>query len=266
MSAPAPLLPDLERTAAQARDFLEPPARRQLVRFILGHRTRDGGFRGRGPGSDLYYTLFAVAALNALGKSIPILAIRPYLRSRIDDRDLDPAHLACLIRLCALFPMRAQTRTNLQQRLDRISADSAYDAFLMQIAAESLGHTPSAPTPPPPRAEDPTPPLAAACILHNTPADEAARLLLERAAASSGGFRATESASEADLLSTATALFALYRCAADITSVQTPCLAFIESLWRDDGGFAGCGSDPFSDVEYTFYALLSIGSLTRHES
>jgi len=85
-----------------------------------------------------------------------------------------------------------------------------------------------------------------------------------------GGFAATAQGSVPDLLSTATALFALTQVGANFDSIRRPCLDYVESLWRDSGGFAGHAADEIEDVEYTFYALLSIGCLMtaktqRHE-
>lgn len=71
-----------------------------------------------------------------------------------------------------------------------------------------------------------------------------------------------EQLNTADLLSTATALFALRKCRADFDPVR-PCLEFVESLWRDSGGFAGHAADDIEDVEHTFYARLSIDCLMQ---
>ena len=109
---------------------------------------------------------------------------------------------------------------------------------------------------------DPTPSLAAAIIV-NQPADKAAAEVLLNRACRSGGFAATGQLNTADLLSTATALFALRTLHTDLDPIRRPCLEFVESLWRDSGGFAGHAADEFEDVEYTFYALLSVGCLMQ---
>lgn len=51
----------------------------------------------------------------------------------------------------------------------------------------------------------------------------------------------------------------------ELDLVRRSCLEFIESLWRDSGGFAGHVADEIEDGEYTFYALLSIGCLTAKQ-
>lgn len=74
------------------------------------------------------------------------------------------------------------------------------------------------------------------------------------------GFAATPRAPAADLLSTATALFALRLAGGDLGPIRADCWAFAESLWDDGGGFRGFAGDGRADVEYTFYALLTFGS------
>jgi hypothetical protein len=65
--------------------------------FLAARLRADGGFRGRGEESDLYYTSFAVGALGALEKPLPA-GIAGYLRSFGDGASLDLVHLACLAR------------------------------------------------------------------------------------------------------------------------------------------------------------------------
>lgn len=74
----------------------------------------------------------------------------------------------------------------------------------------------------------------------------------------SGGFRADVTAPVPDLLSTATALFAL-RCYG-VSPLVSP-RDFIEAHWLDNGGFGATLWDEEGDVEYLFYGLLALGSL-----
>ncbi len=80
------------------------------------------------------------------------------------------------------------------------------------------------------------------------------------------GFRAGPQAPVPDLLSTAVSLYAL-RCA-DIScrNIADSCLAFVDSLWNEDGGFCGSLADTDSDCEYTFYGLLALGCLADYIS
>jgi hypothetical protein len=73
----------------------------------------------------------------------------------------------------------------------------------------------------------------------------------------SGGFGAAERVPVPDLLSTATALFALRQCG---EGPKYPARDFIEAHWLENGGFAATLLDDDSDVEYTFYGLLALGA------
>jgi prenyltransferase beta subunit len=250
----------LIRTARCSRRFLENDSRDEIARFILSRQNSDGGFRGKGAESDLYYTFFAVAGLKALGRPVPVFRLWNYVRRFGTGEELDLVHLVCLIQLRSAFPMFGKTRRRFFQSLETRRVESAYDLFLKQLAGDCLGvaRLPAAPR----RGSltDPTPVLAAAVIVSRAPDQAAIKGLLSRVCRS-GGFAATDQLNSADLLSTATALFALRTCRADLYPVRRSCLEFIESLWRDSGGFAGHAADEIEDVEYTFYALLSIGCL-----
>ena len=76
-----------------------------------------------------------------------------------------------------------------------------------------------------------------------------------------GGFMAGLSSPVPDLLSTATALLALKTADYNISELKSPHKEFISSLWNEDGGFSGHIFDDVSDCEYTFYALLALGTM-----
>jgi len=77
------------------------------------------------------------------------------------------------------------------------------------------------------------------------------------------GFLAFSGAPLPDLLSTATALHCLGEVGCDLDILKEDCLDFINTLWSDEGAFCGNWGDDKTDVEYTFYGLLSIGNLCR---
>ncbi len=86
--------------------------------------------------------------------------------------------------------------------------------------------------------------------------DEGVEYLL-RTQDDSGGYKAADITPAPDLLSTATALFIL-RCYG--LQPLFPPQDFIESHWLDGGGFAATLLDDTSDMEYTFYGLLALGT------
>ncbi len=246
----------LLQNAAASRHFLDKNSRMKLTDFIMTRQNPDGGFRGRDEKSDLYYTVFACASLKALGCSIPALKVWSYARSFGAGADLDLVHLVCLIRLRTVFPHWRTTRRRLMKQLDRHQSDSAYTLFLKLFADDFQHAAPDVPV----RISRSAPTTNLAAALMTGEQEGLAEALLGRAVAS-GGFAPVQQIGTADLLSTATALFALVQRGVNLDELHQPCFQFIESLWRDSGGFAGHVADEYEDVEYTFYALLAIGSL-----
>lgn len=252
----------LIQAAACSRRFLERNSRLRVTDFILSRQNPDGGFRGRATKSDLYYTVFAVASLKALNHPIPALKVWKYARSFGFGEGLDLVHFVSLVRLRIAFPMFKRTRRKLFRVLEGHAAESSYDLFVKLLAEDYLAEA-NFPT------EQLEVPLSgpttniASAVLVNRKKDKAAEEALLGRFVESGGFAPTSGVDEPDLLSTATALFALVGIGAKLDSIQQPCFKYVESLWRDSGGFAGHVADGFEDVEYTFYALLSIGCLIQ---
>jgi prenyltransferase beta subunit len=88
--------------------------------------------------------------------------------------------------------------------------------------------------------------------------------LLKKKMHSKGGFTIVHYENDLmmpDLLSTATALHALAVCGIDLSDIKQQCLNYVQSLWRDEGGFTSCTDDDAIDCEYTYYGLLSLGHL-----
>jgi len=76
-----------------------------------------------------------------------------------------------------------------------------------------------------------------------------------------GGFKAAAGLPVADLLSTSTALLALYMAGENLQELSEKSIDFINLHWDESGGFFGSIADMTCDVEYTYYALLGIGIL-----
>ena len=74
-----------------------------------------------------------------------------------------------------------------------------------------------------------------------------------------GSFKAVASAPEGDLMSTATAAFALQRCG---KTLQSPVKLYLRECFRENGFFAATPDDPDGDLEYTAYGLLLMGVAT----
>ena len=254
-----PITDRLLQSSACSRRFLEGDSLNKIFRFILSRQNRDGGFRGRGAESDLHYTVFAMACLKAIDYPIPVFKVWKYVRSFGMGRKLDLVHLVCLFRLRSAFPMLGTTRRRFLKQLEKHRDQSTYGLFLKLLAEEGSmsDHDPVQVSP-----DAPTTQLAAA-LLVNRQKDKGIIDALMGRFSESGGFAPTDRIAEPDLLSTAAALFALVDAGANLDGIQQPCFKYAESLWRDSGGFAGHVADGFEDVEHTFYALLTIGSLIQ---
>lgn len=268
-----------------------------MVAFVAGCRNADGGFRGRAPCSDLYYTGFALDILAALRGEDPAPASREFLASFGDGRDLDAVHLACLVRAwsrCLRSVEGAERARRAAAGLERFrSADGGYalcpgrpgtEAYMTFLAFAACA---AAGTEIPERARAAaglerasgganawtgmpgagaggtaaTAGAAVVLVAAGRPVSGEVGDWLMRRFVEQGGFEAAPGAGSADLLSTAAALYALEWLGRDLGLIRDPCLDFIESLWKDDGGFGAVADDVQCDCEYTFYALLALGAL-----
>lgn len=271
---------------------------RDLVRDFYLHRLNaDGGFQDRAGDSDLYYTVFGLEGLAALGHDAP-----PSTAAFLDrfgaGRDLDFVHLTCLARAWATASRTGAPPDIASAILDRIetfrSADGGYSVapgaedgtpygcFLALGAIEDLrgdvtrqdsmrdailrvragdggfANHEGAPA-------GSTPATAAAVMvlrhLDAAPPAEVVDWLFARCH-EGGGFFAAPDAPVPDLLSTATALHTLVAMHADLSPIKEPCLDFVDSLWTNAGGFCGSWLDDTLDCEYTYYGLLALGHLS----
>jgi len=75
------------------------------------------------------------------------------------------------------------------------------------------------------------------------------------------GFKVFHEQENADLLSTAVALFALKKVGADLRLVTPDCLTLVEQNYNS-GAFLSGDGDSSRDLEYTFYGLLTLGTLS----
>jgi hypothetical protein len=277
-------------------DLLEPESADCIAEFVLRQMNDDGGFRGRGQASDLYYTMFAIECLQALGRPLPACEISDFLSTFKDGNGLDLVHLSCLARCLARLPETTSQRETGRAVLRRINhlrvagggyrlscdaaEDSIYACFLAVLAHEEIGFK----LPDEDsirsciarlRAEDGSFADQPGLATGTTTVTAAALALLARlgdpvpAGAGQwllarhgrlGGFHASANTPAPDLLSTATALFALRVSGLLLNGVAEQTITFVEALWDDSGGFAGNPLDPVADCEYTYYGLLSLGA------
>jgi prenyltransferase beta subunit len=288
------LIDGLRAAAAEGVRNLDPAARRDIVRFVSRSQCTDGGFRGRGGTSDVYYTMFALECLMALGEPLPS-ATRLYLESlQAACNDLAFVDRVAWVCSAAMMGLNAASAVSTGRPLRRVAGAShagpatgvIYEGFLATLAHEVLVKpcldncrvradltaclTPSGGFAALPGGTMAVTPVTAAAVLllaHQGSKVLPATLdwLLSRQHPD-GGFTASAEATVPDLLSTGTALHAL-SAAGRLDAVRGGALLmWLETLQRFDGGFAGSDADSQGDCEYTFYALLTLGHLVgeRH--
>ncbi len=271
-----------------------------LVRnFLQRQWAPEGGARDRAGNPDLYYTIFNLAALQALQAEIPRGRVVAFLRAFGDGVGLDFVHLGALARCWAAVgedDLAKEKKVALLERLEAfrkpdggyegdpaLSHGTAYGAFVALGAYQDLNGTPPHPlrliqslraleTPDGAWSNVPGAAIAAtnatagamALIRHlGFPVPERAGDWLLARAHPQGGFVAVPGAPMPDLLSTATSLHALAAIDRRLSStLHERCLDFIDSLWSAEGGFHGHWADDHLDAEYTFYGLLALGHLS----
>ena len=283
--------------AGEARRSLGPFSR-PVVEYVKTCMVADGGCRGRSDASDLYYTVFALDCLLALSDEPPAVKMSEFVRTHGDGENLDLVHLACLARCWIRLSIQPgdAARDRLGERLQAYSCPSGgYNTrrgvprgsisgtFLAVQTLEDLGESDilsdgvthilaplrtqdGAYANEPRMREGSTPATAGAVLLllraGEPVPDQLMQWLLARVD-TNGGFLACPASPMPDLLSTATALYALHELDAPLDGLHAPCVTFIERLQAESGGFCGHWMDDVPDCEYTFYALLALGCLAR---
>jgi hypothetical protein len=286
----------MQRAAGSARTQLRDAADR-VADFLKSQFRDDGGACNRSGDSDLYYTVFALEGLLALGADPPFEAIRRYLTCFEDGEGLDFVHIACLIRCWSAMPGGGLDTDAAGRMLRRIESHrstdggyhgepdretgTVYHGFLALGAYQDLGATL-------PHTEGLIRNVSAlqtadgafanehGLKLGTTPATAAAATLMRHLGAplpagladwllaswyEQGGFLAMPAAPFPDLLSTATALHALAGMGVPLDGIRDGCLDFLDALWTGRA-FHGHRADDVEDCEYTYYALLALGHLS----
>lgn len=271
-----------------------------LVRdFFRGQLSSEGAGLDRDGKPDLYYTIFALAGLQAMDADVPRDPVANFLRSHDDGARLDFVHLSALARCwCVVGKERMPHGLDhaLLERIEKfrkpdggydgdakLAHGTAYGAFVALGAYEDLGHTPPHPlkliqslkrleTPdgawsnvPNARTGATNATAGAVTLIRHLgfPVGERVGDWLLAQAHPQGGFLAVPGAPMPDLLSTATTIHALAAMERRLPSaVHERCLDFLDSLWDARGGFHGHWADDHLDAEYTYYGLLALGHLS----
>jgi len=276
-----------------ALNLLDEQGMEEVLRFFISQQNPDGGFQDRGGRSDLYYSLFGGLMIKAMESEVrmplpereavegsnphgAILKLKQFIAQKSNSEAPGFIEKCCLV----LLQKELKAGRNSQIRAlislgksfwkERHSINLSYRSFvffltldavlpfrgIFKVGAKRM--------------------LARTIVDQHSPCSEvAARVFLQKMvnedgskeqellksfACETGGFKAFHHLNNADMLSTAVALFALNCAGCDLRLLKPVCLDFIGQNFSD-GAFLSGDGDPTTDVEYTFYGLLALGVL-----
>lgn len=255
---------------------LSPEFCRRQVAYVQSFRCDDGGFRGRGGGSDPYYTDFACRTLWLLGETSSLASAADSV-SVLANPPADAIEAFCRLNVLRLAG-RALPSPPLRHGLGdggfaRPGSEklSAYHTFLSWLILAALAE--DLPALPAGLADlrfeggfcetagedSPQTSATAAAAAVLLMAGEAPLVtdFLVRMQATDGGFLAHPTAPHGDLLSTYTAFLTLAVCGDEDLVDRRAMAQFLKATALPDGGFRSCLLDLEGDVEYTFYGLAT---------
>ena len=267
--------------------------------YLQSQLNRDGGFRGRSDSSDLYYSVFGMGGLLALGMNLECDLSERYLDGFTDIEELTFVALASLVRCWSYLPGNKPKEQLARECLKNIeeyrSSDGGYNhvdrgqehgtvygcflalgayqdiagdmpdqrglvACIESMEAENGGFANDCQM-----SSGSTPATAAALtVLHclSEPIQNRWVEWLVSCHCKDGGFKAHAALPVPDLLSTATALHSLALVGGAVSSIREQCLDFVCSLRNQCGSFGGHWGDDQGDSEYTYYGLMALGYLS----
>ncbi len=281
----------LLQTLTAAKGQLSAEALALIRQYVDGQRVeREVSFKNKAGEADVYYTAFGWLLCYVLDITLDSKQRKAYLAG-IQDAELGLIHYAALMRCRLLDELMDKGKLLMaftggkKRDIPALSSfhevpqgdlNNPYTQFIWQGLLEDTGHTANAydasrleayHLPKRGYANSPAHDVAylnatvAALALKGSAEGwkagddvEALRHMQEE----SGGFKASDAAPIADLLSTATALFVLKQYKAKPLYDASD---FITSHWLENGGFGATLIDVESDVEYVFYGLLALGAL-----
>lgn len=275
----------------RGRERLSKQTLGELVRYVESQRTEADTFQNKSGGEDLYYTLFGWMLSYVLGIKLSPQKMTAYLE-KIEVEEIDLVHYAALLRcrmIASLYrrgmlgTLIASFKTKETKKLEDFSlvphndSQSPYSQFIWLAMLEDTNakvdkkemlrslskyRVASGGYANQQGGSKATSNATAAALniidsLSGYKANEDIDFLRSMQE-EYGGFKAAEDVPIADLLTTATALFTLKNYGVQPTYDAQE---FVEAHWLGTGGFSPTLLDEETDVEYTFYGLLAMGTI-----
>lgn len=245
----------------------------EIRSFISQNQLAQGGFSNRAGKNDLYYSLFGYYLAEALDVTEVFSPLKNFVEENVTKNNLTGVNLYCGAILYAKLhgiddlsiKLGKQIAADLKKSQAGQTEYSGFMGFLALYYLEdfmAIKRLIKKNNSSDPKKELPCTVIAAATILNEIAGyhDQSGEDRLKSFYKGNGGFRAIHHAPYEDLLSTGVALYALNFINADIRLMKPDCLSFIDDLY-ENGGFRSTQTDFETDVEYTFYGLLALGSL-----
>lgn len=282
----------LLKTLQKGKRSLSREAQSRIVHFVHSQRMEDDSFMDKSGKPDIYYTLFGWMLSYVLGIRLTNEKMTAYLATQHPEQ-MDLIHYAAYMRcrqLCDLiiggkgrFLLRSFSSLDIKP-LDQFAdvphndPQSPYSQYIWLSLLQDTGHQikdkervlqslshyqlsgggfSNLPNSEVASTNATVAALAVVGELNHYKA-QATLSYLQQLQQETGGFCAVQGSPLPDLLSTATSLFIL-RCYG--TAPLYSAASFIEAHWLDSGGFSATILEECSDVEYTFYGLLALGSV-----
>ena len=280
-----------------ALNLLDEQGRGEVLKFLMNQQNPDGGFRDRGGRSDLYYSLFGGLILGAWGEGHGAKSMESDVRTPLPEREAvegvilklnkfiaqqSNSKVSGFIEKCCLVLLQKELNAGQNSQIramislgksfwnERHSINLSYRSFVLFLTLDAvlpfrsilkfgakrmLGQTII-------DQHSPCSEVAARVFLQKMMNQDGSKdlELLKSFACTTGGFKAFAHLNNADMLSTAVALFALNYSGYNLRLLKPSCLDFIGQNFSD-GAFLSGDGDPTADVEYTFYGLLALGTL-----
>jgi hypothetical protein len=261
-------------TVRSGFNTLNGDARKQISVFVESRLDRNGGFTDRSGNPDFYYSLFGFWLSTALNLGHLTEKHKIFIKASLINKPQGIADQLALIMISAnLFPddkSLSVLKVIKEMYRKRRNINQSYSFFLLMLRSDAKG-----------KYKGIFNFFAYIWLLVYKPSGNipcsvmASNLLIKKRLGSrlmkvqkrllsylkdGSGFKAFTNIENADMLSTAVALFALKRSGSDLRIIKPDCLCFIEQNF-DSGAFLPGNGDTVRDLEYTFYGLLALGSL-----
>lgn len=245
----------------------------EVKQYISFQQNEDGGFKNKAGQSDVYYSLFGYFLSKSLHLDESINLLKQYILNAnmaSNTNNIDGLCKTILFNELIGYKNKSDARKKAGEVIfGSTLSESNYFNFLALITLyslkdfKSLNRVLKSSNHLQVLENMPTTVLVSNIILNRLKKENTFKLAEElQNRYSNGGYRASRLSLVSDMLSTATALYAMAFDNRDTRIIKDSAFEFITDLY-EDGGFVATIIDTKPDIEYTFYGLLALGALNN---